>query len=329
MQSSFHKTHYLFFHIVLPSNLRSEILDHMVDAAGEGTGNQFLVGFWRAAAKKVCGLSFQDVLPRDVDMTRDDFTMRLMHPTAGVTMLLMTGPAPRGPLEVGCSVAIFSDADPQGTMRYFTSEAPMEPSFPWMIGEWFVDGSRSNLGALSDVSSQGMYNFVMRIMGIAEAPNVQAPPPPPAKATGVTAGRQRLAFSASWSSSPTQLANETLDNLYRLRKGGGVALVMNAKKARGLSKKASSYVQFMWNEDGSLVVEIQGDYSYWGLSVPADRWPTFQAAGLEPPSGNSGNFSLLVPPIASMQEQAKILVGVFEVFQSVLQPDGKIVESNF
>jgi hypothetical protein len=327
MQSPFHQTHYLYFHKALPSFLRSVIHDEIIKGAREGIGNQLLVGFWRGVAKQVCGLSADDALPRQLEMTRDDFTMTVMRPTPEMTLLLMTGPAPRGALEVGCAVAVFEDADPVGTMRYFTSEAPTEPSFPWMVGEWFIDGRRANLGGLSDISARGMYNFVMRHMGIAT--DLPVPPSPVAASSPTSKGRRRLSFSANWSSSPTQLANETLENLYRLRTEGGVALVMNAKKTRGLLKKTSTYVQFMWNEDGSLIVEIQGDYSYWNTSVPSEQWPTLQAAGLITPSADSGNFGLVIPPSASMQEQAKTLTGVFQAFVSVLQPDGKIVESSF
>jgi hypothetical protein len=54
---------------------------------------------------------------------------------AGVSMLVMTGPPPRGPVEAGCAVAIFEDARPLEMMRYFTSEAPMEPSFPQVVAK--------------------------------------------------------------------------------------------------------------------------------------------------------------------------------------------------
>jgi hypothetical protein len=225
-------------------------------------------------------------------------------------------------------VAVFEDSDRLDTMRYFTSEAPTLPSFPWMVGEWFVDGGRANLGGLSDISARGMYNFVLDHIGITpDAPAFAPPPVVPSTRTGE--GKQRMSFSANWSSSSTQLANETLENLYRLRAGGGTASVMNAKKTRGLSKKTSSYVQFMWNEDGSLIVEVQGDYSYWNISLSADQLTVFQSVGLTVPSADSGNFSLVVPASANMQEQARILTGVFQAFLSVLQPDGKIVESNF
>ena len=166
MRSLYHQTHYEFFYRALPVYLKSVILDQILEGARQGIGNQYLVGFWRGTAKNIAGLSIDNPTPREVDFTRDDFTMIVVDAAPGMTMLLMTGPPPRGPVEAGCAVAIFEDAQPLETMRYFTSEAPMEPSFPWMVGEWFDNGSRANLGGLSDVSAQGMCNFVLSVMGL-------------------------------------------------------------------------------------------------------------------------------------------------------------------
>lgn len=323
MQSLFHRTHYEFFYRALPVFLRSEIIDQIVDGARQGIGNQYLVGFWRGTAKNVAGLALTDPVPREVDLTRDDFTCTVMDPAPGTTLLLMTGPAPRGPVEAGCAVAVFDNSDPVATLRYFTSESPVEPSFPWMVGEWYEGGSRVNLGGLLDVSAQGMCNFVLERMGISTHIEISPPKPsrPPVKLD--------LSFSAKWTSSTAQVANETLEMLHRLRLGGGTALVMNAKKTRGLGKKLTSYVQFMWNDDGSLVAEVQGDYSYWGLEVPTDKARMLQDCGLAAPSTDSPNFSMLVPAGADLQEQQSILISVFEAFQEVLQPDGKIHSTHF
>lgn len=166
MRSIYHQTHYEFFFRALPVYLKSVILDQILEGARQGIGNQYLVGFWRGTAKSIAGLSIESPTPREVDFTRDDFTMAIMHPAQGMTLLLMTGPPPRGPVEAGCAIAIFEDARPVETMRYFTSESPMEPSFPWMVGEWFDNGGRANLGGISDVSAQGMVNFVLNVMGL-------------------------------------------------------------------------------------------------------------------------------------------------------------------
>ena len=138
-----------------------------------------------------------------------------------------------------------------------------------------------------------------------------------------------IAFAVSWSSAASELASAALTNLYRIQTSGGKALVMTAKKTKGLAKKTSSYVQFMWNDDGSLIVEVQGDYSYWGLSVPSDRWPYLESRGLTIPTGGVGNFGLTVPAGVPHEQRLVVLARVFEGFLVVLQPQGKVVESHF
>lgn len=166
MRSLYHQTHYEFFYRALPVHLKSHIFHQTLKGARQGFGNQYLAFFWRRTARNIAGLSIDDPMPREVDFTRDDFVMTIVDAAPGMTMLLMTGPPPRGPVEAGCAVAIFEDAQPLETVRYFTSEAPMEPSFPWMVGEWYDNGSRANLGGLSDASTQGMCNFVLSVMGL-------------------------------------------------------------------------------------------------------------------------------------------------------------------
>ena len=110
MRSLYHQTHYEFFYRALPVYLKSVILDQILEGARQGIGNQYLVGFWRGTAKNIAGLSIDNPTPREVDFTHDDFTMIVVDAAPGMTMLLMTGPPPRGPVEAVCAVAIFEDA---------------------------------------------------------------------------------------------------------------------------------------------------------------------------------------------------------------------------
>lgn len=326
MQSGFHQTHYRFFYMTLPSMLRSEIFPQIVEATNEGTGNQLLVGFWRATARQVYGVPMGRPLPGEIDLTRDEFTTHAVSPQRGMTFLLLTGPAPRGAVEAGCAIAVFEDSRPMETLRYFTCESPMDPDFPWVVGEWFADGGRANLGGLMDVSAQGLYNFIAQRLGIAATPTVDRS----AQLLGST-GRamNKIGFTTDWSSSPAQLAQDASSNLERLLATGGKALVMSTKKTKGLAKKTASYVQFMWNNDGSLIVEIQADYSYWRVSVPSSYYPLIKQSGLSIPTLQTENFSLLVPPSATRETRIATLEKVFTVFATVIQPTGKILESHF
>lgn len=137
-----------------------------------------------------------------------------------------------------------------------------------------------------------------------------------------------IKFDCTWSDEPRELASEALTNLYRLAGAGGKALVMTAKKARGLGRKVSSYVQFMWSDEG-LLVEIQGDYSYWGLSVPSRYWAQFESCGMSIPTGGVGNFRRQIGPGADHGERLQALTDVFGAFLAVLDPSGRIEVTHF
>jgi hypothetical protein len=326
LQSGYHQTHYQFFYFMLPGMLRSQIFSEVLNGVREGTGNQYMVGFWRATARQVYKIPMGAPLPSEVDFTRDDFTAAIIYPNQSTTFLVMTGPAPRGPVEAGCVVAAFENARPQETLRYFSTESPMDPEYPWMVGEWMAEGGRSNLGVIADTSANGLCNFVADRLGIAVAPVVDRS----TQLLGST-GRamNKIGFATDWSSSPAQLAQDASSNLERLLATGGKALVMSTKKTKGLAKKTASYVQFMWNSDGSLIVEIQADYSYWRVSVPSSHYPLIKQSGLSIPTVQTENFSLLVPPGATRETRIATLEKVFTVFATVIQPTGKILESHF
>lgn len=201
MQSAFHQTHYQFFYMTLPSMLRSQIFQEVLQATKDGTGNQYLVGFWRATARQVYKLPMGVPLPREIDMTRDDFSALAISPKPGMTFLVLTGPTPQGPVEAGCAVAAFENSKPFETLRYFTCEAPMEPSFPWMVGEWYVDGGRGNLGGISDISAQGMCNFVAQQMGISTTPTINRPTQAATSLGSTGRALNQISFNTDWGGS--------------------------------------------------------------------------------------------------------------------------------
>jgi hypothetical protein len=154
------------------------------------------------------------------------------------------------------------------------------------------------------------------------SPTMDAPPTELPRVSGP------IKFNCTWDDEPTELASDALSNLYRLAGSGGRALVMGAKKTKGLGRKVSSYVQFMWSADG-LLIEIQGDYSFWGLSIPSRHWPQFESCGLTIPTRGVGNFSRRIVADASHEERLKALTDVFGAFLAVLNPSGKVDSSHF
>ena len=383
--NQYHDTHYMFFYRTLPDALRGVIFDELLAASKNGEGHAYMIGFWRATAKFVSGVGPFGTLPRELDLTRDDFNVSVLSPASGWTFLVITGPPVKGGLEALVAVAAFTDADPTQSLKYYTCEAPAMSGAPWMIGMWHADSSRGNLGAIDDVSITGMVDFVCRHLGLLNSPELSVdssqeededeftqwarnwkkgdpiPIIPPGRtlkldsfglkpSTRPKFGGEResgssttfgsgsvsipkasgpVANSMTWGDSPFDIAQEAVQNLYRLRSAGKTAFVMSAKKASGLSKTVSSYVQFMWLEDDALVVELQADYSYWGLSIPSSAWANLEAAGLARPNGKELNFHLLIPAGVDPSERLNVLAGVFDAFQTVMRPAKKIQQSSF
>jgi len=356
--TQYHDTHYMFFFQLLPKMLRSEMFDKILSASKDGNGHAIMIGFWRTAAKIVSGVGPTGTLPRELDLTRDDFSVSVMTPANGWTFLVTTGPPVKGGLEALVSVAAFTDAEPIQSLKYYTCEAPAMSGAPWMIGMWNADSSRGNLGVIDDVSITGMVNFVCRHLGLqsSPAPRVNSLPDlrydsenPFSKGSetfktflessdsaalgsesiSIPEGSGPATNSMTWNDSPSDIAQEAVQNLYRVRTAGNTAFVMSAKKASGLSKTVSSYVQFMWLEDDALIVEIQADYSYWGLSIPSSAWANLERAGLARPNGKDANFRLSIPAEVDPSERLNILVGVFDAFQRVMRPAKKIQLSSF
>ncbi len=356
--TQYHDTHYMFFYQLLPKMLRSEIFDELIAVSKAGEGHAFMIGFWRTAAKAVTGVGYGrgGTLPRELDLTRDDFSVSVLSPASGWTFLVITGPPVKGGLEALVAVAAFKDGESTQSLKYYTCEAPAMSGAPWMVGTWHADSSRGNLGVIEDVSVPGMVDFVCRHLGLfgSSAPRGNSLPNPKgdvespfskgmdtfrkiletgsgtASGNGsIPKGSGPLTNSMTWGDSPSGIAQEAVQNLYRLRSAGKTAFVMSAKKASGLSKTVSSYVQFMWLEDDALVVELQADYSYWGLSIPSSAWANLEAAGLARPNGKDLNFHLSIPAGVDPSERLNVLEGVFDAFQTVMRPTKKIQQSSF
>ncbi len=311
----YHDTHYQLFHTRLPNWLtEGGRLEPLAYATAKGDGGSILVGFWRAVAKSVSG-SMR--LRAPLNLTRDDFFADLTYPSAGKVAIAIRTPPVKGPLEAAYVVVVFDEQDPKGTLRYFTYEAPAEDGGPWFVGEW-RNREHHNHGAIGGLDLLDFYKRVMSILGISVEYEQEEGGETPSTVSDY-----------SWYSDPIDLANHAYSRLLQIRESGGDVLVMNAKKTRGLSGDASSYLQFMWGADGDLVVEIQGDYSYCGLSIASNRWPILQEVGMQTPVAGAGNFVQVIPSSWTPEQFKNRLTQVFRAFVVVLAPVGEISEISF
>ena len=357
-----HDVHYAFFHVLFHRWLRDpDFLARFLDAAEKDIANSILAGSWRGAAKGAIGSL--DELPPPLNLTRDDFKVETLSSAGGIVVITITAPPVEGPLEAAFAVVFVDLKNPLESLRYFVCEAPADEYGPWFVGEWTGPLSRGNLGIIRDASSAGMTAFVMDHLGINEISfsqdnsasispektsvdnetvNIESPQSknpilnkeiartaPIKDREMIPAVAGPVHFNCTWGNSPIEIASQTLTNLYRVRNSGGAVLILGTKKAKGLMKKTSSYIQFLWDDDEQLIVEIQGDYSYAGLSIQSHMWPILEGCGMSIPTGGIGNFTQAIPSSATHEQRLNRLTQVFGVFAAVIVPTGKISDSTF
>jgi hypothetical protein len=337
--ATYHDVHYTAFHMYLPGVLRGGGFDVFLQSVHEGWIREFVVEVWKQTAKS---LGSTGTRSKVASVGPNDLRTHITSPVPGWTAVIIATPPIEEGLEAVMVAVVFEDGKSRAP-HYFMCEAPMFDGAPFMVGKSLEDG-RSNLGPMPDLSVEAFLDVIVRSLPHSEEirrPMTPSKPSSPgrfggpgvmptesATSAGIPAAQGPISFASTWKESATILAEETLANLYRLLTARKKALVMKTKKATGLAKKVESYVQFMWTDD-DLIVEIQADYSHWGVSVPSQAWPQFEREKLSLPGQKSANFQRLVPISLPHDQKLVALSGIFSVFQNVLEPTGKILESYF
>ena len=367
--ATYHDIHYGTFHIGLPHLVLSESFGDFVDALLEHKLPELLTGVWAQVAttlnngkKPSVG---QLVSPSDFQIFIDEpdpdwTTVLIVTPKvmggleAAMVAVLFNDELKSKPLYFTCEApAIAGSPFMIGQLKGAGDRSNLGPMFDLSIDAMFAF-VRGRVPRIPDVSVQQIPHAGQRTL--LEVPDIDAilrMSDESAESSNPLSGNARIGeesnqqnysanalrnhlprvsgpihFGQAWSAQPHELASEALTNLYRLAQLGGSALVMSTKKAKGLGRKVSSYVQFMWTDDG-LLVEIQGDYSYWGLAISSQYWPRFEVSGMSIPTGGIGNFMRVIPVSASHDQRLQALTDVFSAFALVLEPSGKISVSHF
>ena len=136
----------------------------------------------------------------------------------------------------------------------------------------------------------------------------------PGRAGGVT----------SWTDEPNRIAESICDQLRGLARANKSVLIVSSELAEGLRVEVSTYLQFKIMSSKKLLTEIQGDYSYWGVSVPSGDWHRFQSLGFTAPSSANGNFSTVFDQFGDEEALREWLSDVVNLMQKVLQPTGEL-----
>ena len=309
---AYHQVHYTLFHSMLPEAIRGDMREMFLDAVHKGEGARILIGLWRGIAKSIVGAP----LPSFLDLSASDFTVVAIPTQSSSALILITAPEVRGPLEAAHVAILINETNPSDDVKYLVCEAPAIDGGPWMIGGWSGPGMHSNFGGIENSNVQTFLQCSLELLDL-DIRNEKAVAPK-RKSRSKKQG-------PTWKTSALDIAMTALDLLSQVvdpDKGGGV--VLGAESTTGAVKSASSYIQIHWDLNGDLLVEIQGDYSYWGLAVPSSLWPQLLEVGVHRPSAENPNFHCRIPASSTPSEMAVWIIQIIETFIEIFCPVGMI-----
>lgn len=127
-----------------------------------------------------------------------------------------------------------------------------------------------------------------------------------------------------WQSNPSEIATDAVARLRNMQQIGKSVMILSAETAEGLQSIVSTYLQFKIINKKKVLVEVQGDYSYWGVSVPSGEWHNFATLGFSTPSSINGNFSITYKDLRDDEPLKVWLSQVIQLMQQVIKPRGDI-----
>lgn len=329
--SDFNLTHNGVFREYIPQFLQQGFLDRFIEMNQKGQAEQFLCDIWSYKANLLFGVKSK--FKRSLFVAPSQFHIEWFN--WGSSRYLVTIRTPEINDNYYASIAgiMFDEHNRNFSARYYTYEGTALSSPSWTFFEYLSDGSLFNYGALSDPTTVGFQNAVAATWGchIVREHSITGKEAETLVSFEVDSNGEvvqvndevSIDFSCSWDSASHILAAEVLANLRLLQSKGGMVLIVNGS-IFGLLKETMSYIQFMWLEDGSLVVEVAGDYSHDGLALPPTVTTLFENCGLTLVPEGMGNFGQVIDGTAHEEERKKILEGIFAAFYAGLRPSGSL-----
>jgi len=309
----YHQVHYMMFHSVLPEAIRGDMREAFLDAVHDNEGDHMLVGLWRGIAKSVVGA----LLPSFLDLSAEDFKVVSIPTQSSSTLILMTTPEVRGPLEAAHVAVLIDETNPSAEVKYLACEAPAMEGAPWMIGGWSGPGMHSNFGGIRDSDPRSFLQCVSELLDLDIGDE-----------NTILNGAETSTESGilNWETPAIDIAMLVVDWLATEFTESGEGVILAAETTAGAVEPASTYLQIFWDfeNSGDLLVEIQGDYSYWGLAVPSSLWPQLLEVGLHRPNAENPNFHCRIPASTSPRETADWIVRLFETVVEIFCPVGMI-----
>ena len=301
------------FHSMLPNAIRGELRELFLDAVHKNEGAHILVGLWRGIAKSVVGA----VRPSFLDLSAEDFTVVSIPTQSSSILILITTPPIRGPLEAAHVAILINETNPAAEVKYLVCEAPAIAGGPWMIGGWSGPGKRSNFGVIADADARTFLQCVSELLDldIGDENSILN-----------ESESSTESLNPNWETPAIDIAMLVVDWLENELTQSGQGVILAAETTAGAVKPASTYLQIFWDfeNSGDLLVEIQGDYSYWGLAVPSSLWPQLLEVGINRPDVANPNFHCQIPASTSSKDMAERTVQIIKTFIEVFRPVGTI-----
>ena len=298
---------------MLPEAIRGDMREMFLDAVHKGEVARILIGLWRGIAKSIVGAP----LPSFLDLSASDFTVVAIPTQSSSALILITAPEVRGPLEAAHVAILINETNPSDDVKYLVCEAPAIDGGPWMIGGWSGPGMHSNFGGIRNSDARTFLQCVSELLDLdIDDENFILD----------ESGTSTESSILNWETPAIDIAMLVVDWLATEFTESGEGVILAAETTAGAVEPASTYLQIFWDfeNSGDLLVEIQGDYSYWGLAVPSSLWPQLLEVGVHRPSAENPNFHCRIPASSTPSEMAVWIIQIIETFMEIFCPVGMI-----
>lgn len=349
----------MLLHRLLPTNLRNEGLEDFIEFCEADEQGDFLAEAWSNLLEVVRQDGEAERLRGAPPVTADSFPLLLDAPVEDHRLLVIGAPPPRMTPQARYVACWFDTTDPQQTLRYFAAELPMDDEvFGDVLGEWTHDGAHRNFGTFCVPGGSTPELFASAILRLctngaatisAASDVARGESKPVRRAKGESLSREDVrakiarrarskneakpqakgAGPLSWESDSTRIASDIVGRLRSAQSAGQNVLIASAERATGLRTTVSTYLQFKILNKKKLLAEVQGDYSYWGVSVQSRDWTKFTVLGFESPSSSNGNFSIVYQDFRDDRKLLDWLAHTVGAMQEVLAPEGEISYKGF
>lgn len=349
----------MLLHRLLPSTLFNHNVEEFIELCETGRQGEYLLSCWSELMDDVRKSGQAERLRDAPKVTAKSFPL-LLDATAEQNRLVVVGAPP--PMMtpqarfIGCW---FEADDAQATLRYFAAEMSINESvFGDVLGEWTSDGSHRNFNSFCAPGTSSVELFAGAIfrlgsngrLTLADAEmdspsrsrvrrktddkklrrdDVRARIAKRAHAVEVEPAPAKVEGPLSWESDPSRVASNIVGRLRLAQSAGQNVLIASAERATGLRTNVSTYLQFKVLSKKKLLTEVQGDYSYWGVSIQSREWTKFTTLGFASPTSSNGNFSMVYQDFRDDQKLLNWLTHTVASMQVVLAPEGEIIYKGF